>query len=175
MLQSIERNDAIRTVVVTGVGSGAFSAGSDVREFPSLMERGTVVEDKLSLENEVFDRWARLPQPTIAAIAGVALGGGAEFSLCCDYRVICANGRIGFPEIKLGTIPGSGGLSRLPRLVGGGGRALGLFLGGHAIQAEDALAIGLVDEISDPIVASTVLLHWLRSGRSRAGPCRSRD
>ena len=78
VLTAVERTTDVRAVVVCGTGSRAFSAGSDIREFPALMERGTVIEEKLSLENEVFERLAGLPQPTIAAISGVALGGGAE-------------------------------------------------------------------------------------------------
>ena len=77
-LARIEADNGIRSVVVAGAGHRAFSAGSDIREFPALMETGTVIEEKLAFENAVFDRLARLPQPTIAAIVGVALGGGAS-------------------------------------------------------------------------------------------------
>ena len=91
--------------------------------------------------------WRTIRQPTIAAISGVALGGGAELALCCDYRIMDADARIGFPEILLGTVPGSGGLSRLPRLVNPS-RAIGLFLDGHPISAEHALEIGLANEVT---------------------------
>jgi enoyl-CoA hydratase/carnithine racemase len=110
------------------------------------MEQGTVVEEKLSFENDAFDRLAGLPQPTIAAIGGLALGGGAELALCCDYRIMSADARIGFPEIHLGAVPGSGGLSRLPRLIGAS-RAMGLLLDGNPIGARQALEIGLVNEV----------------------------
>jgi enoyl-CoA hydratase/carnithine racemase len=146
VLSRVEADDTVRAVVVTGAGTRAFSAGSDIREFPDLMDSGRVVEDKLALENEVFDRLARLPQPTIAAIVGVALGGGAELALCCDYRIIDDAGRIGFPEIHLGTIPGSGGLSRLPRLINPG-IAMRLLLDGEPVDARQALDIGLVNEV----------------------------
>jgi enoyl-CoA hydratase len=145
VLASLEANQAVKAIIVRGVGSRAFSAGSDIKEFPALMARGTVVEDKLSLENEVFNRLAGFPRPTIAAINGLALGGGAELALCCDYRIISSDGRIGFPEIHLATAPGSGGLSRLPRLVGRS-RAMALLLDGRPIAADEALRIGLVDE-----------------------------
>lgn len=144
-LASLEANRAVKTMVVRGSGSRAFSAGSDIKEFPALMDRGNVIEDKLSLENEVFNRLAGFPQPTIAAIDGLALGGGAELALCCDYRIMSSDGRIGFPEIHLATAPGSGGLSRLPRLVGQS-RAMRLLLDGRPIAADEALRIGLVDE-----------------------------
>ena len=146
VLASLEANRAVKAVVVRGAGSRAFSAGSDIKEFPALMERGTVIEGKLSFENEVFNQLASFPQPTIAAIDGWALGGGAELALCCDYRIISSDGRIGFPEIHLGTAPGSGGLSRLPRLVGQS-RAMALLLDGRPIAADEALRIGLVDEM----------------------------
>jgi enoyl-CoA hydratase len=145
-LLAIERNDEIRALVVTGQGTRAFSAGSDVREFPELMQRASVVEDKLEHENRVFDRLAAMRQPTIAAISGAALGGGAELALCCDYRIMDDGATIGFPEILLGTVPGSGGLSRLSRLVNPS-RALVLFLDGRPIYAAHAVQIGLANEL----------------------------
>ena len=145
VLETIGADDTVRAVVVAGAGTRAFSAGSDIREFPALMASGRVIEDKLALENAVFDRLATLPQPTIAAIVGVALGGGAELALCADYRVMDEAGRIGFPEIHLGTVPGSGGLARLPRLINPS-TALQLLLDGEAIGASRALSIGLVNE-----------------------------
>jgi len=145
-LRVVEANREVRTVVVCGAGPRAFSAGSDIKEFPSLMDRGTVVEEKLSFENDAFDRLAGLAQPTIAAIGGLTLGGGAELALCCDYRIMSADARIGFPEIHLGAMPGCGGLSRLPRLIGAS-RAMGLLLDGNPIGAHRALEMGLVNEV----------------------------
>jgi enoyl-CoA hydratase len=146
-LEEIGADETIRIVVVRGAGSRAFCAGSDIKEFPALMESGRVVEDKLALENDAYTRLATLPQVTIAAIEGLALGGGGELALCCDYRMMSSSAHIGFPEIHLGTIPGSGGLSRLPRLVGTS-RALALILDGNSIPADEALQIGLVDEVA---------------------------
>ena len=119
------------------------------------MDRGTVVEEKLSFENGAFDQLAGLPQPSIAAIGGLTLGGGAELALCSDYRIMGADARIGFPEIHLGAVPGSGGLSRLPRLIGAS-RAMGLLLDGNPIEARQALEIGLVNEVvqNSPIEAA---------------------
>jgi enoyl-CoA hydratase len=150
-----EANSDVQAVVVCGAGPRAFSAGSDIKEFLGLMDRGTVVEEKLSFENDAFERLAALPQPTVAAIGGLALGGGAELALCCDYRIMSANARIGFPEIHLGAVPGSGGLSRLPRLIGAS-RAMGLLLDGNPIRASQALEIGLVNEVveNSPIEAA---------------------
>lgn len=149
VLLAVQGDESIRVVVVAGAGARALSAGSDINEFPPLMESGRVVEDKLALENEAFDRFARLPQPTIAALQGATLGGGGEFALCADYRIMEQDARIGFPEIKLGTIPGSGGLARLPRLINPA-VALQLFLDGDSIDAERSLAIGLVNEVVAP-------------------------
>jgi enoyl-CoA hydratase/carnithine racemase len=162
----LEADNTLRAVVVTGAGDRAFSAGSDVREFPALMASGRVVEDKLALENAVFDRLARLRQPTIAAVNGLALGGGAEFALCADYRIIAEDGRIGFPEVRLGTVPGSGGLSRLPRLIGAG-RALALCLDGAPTGAAEALRLGLVDEIAPSGQCLELALRRAREWASR--------
>jgi enoyl-CoA hydratase/carnithine racemase len=145
-LLEVEGNESVRVLVVCGRGPRAFSAGSDVREFPELMERGSVVEEKLEHENLIFNRLAEMKQPTIAAISGTALGGGAELALCCDYRLIEENATIGFPEILLGTVPGSGGLSRLTRLINPS-RAIGLLLDGRPISALRALEIGLANEV----------------------------
>jgi len=166
-LAVVEANGDVRAVVVCGAGPRAFSAGSDIKEFPSLMDRGTVVEEKLSLENEVFDRLAGLPQPTVAAIVGLALGGGAELALCCDYRIMSADGRIGFPEIHLGTVPGSGGLSRLTRLIGPS-RAMTLFLDGRPIGADEALGIGLANEVIETSRCVEVAVTRAREWASRA-------
>jgi enoyl-CoA hydratase/carnithine racemase len=167
-LAVVETNEEVRIVVVCGAGSRAFSAGSDIKEFQALMDRGTVLEEKLALENEVFNTLAGLPQPTIAAIAGLALGGGAELSLCCDYRVVSSDARIGFPEIHLGTIPGSGGLSRLPRLIGPS-RAIALLLGGRQIGADEALAIGLVNEVVEASRCFEVAIARAHGWAARAG------
>jgi enoyl-CoA hydratase/carnithine racemase len=168
LLSSLKPNLDVRAVVVCGAGSRAFSAGSDIKEFPSLMDRGTVVEEKLSLENDAFDRLAALPQPTIAAIAGLALGGGAELALCCDYRIMSAEARVGFPEIHLGAVPGSGGLSRLPRLIGPS-RALALCLDGRQIAADEALAIGLVNEVVEASSCLAAAVARARGWALRAG------
>ncbi len=166
VLAAIETDKDVRSVVVSGAGSRAFSAGSDIGELPHLMEHGTVIEEKLALENAVFDRLATLRQPTIAAIVGVALGGGAELSLCCDYRIMSESSRIGFPEIHLGTVPGSGGLARLPRLINPS-TAMGLLLDGQAIDAKRAYEIGLVNELVDPSRCIDIAIARAREWASR--------
>lgn len=146
-LKQIEADPEVRAVIVTGDGSRAFCAGADIKEFTGLVEAGTVIEEKLAVENYVYDMLDKLPIPTIAAINGVALGGGAELALCCDLRVMDERAQIGFPECKLGVFPGSGGTQRLPQLVGEA-TAKELMYIGDSIDAETALRIGLINRIS---------------------------
>ena len=110
--RDIAADERVRAVVVTGSGSKAFCAGSDISEFPHV--RDDVVSCKLARENEAFRALEQLPMPVIAALNGVALGGGAEIALACDIRIMDETARIGFPEVKLGIFPGSGGIFRLP-------------------------------------------------------------
>lgn len=141
---SIAEDRDVRVVVVTGAGN-AFCAGSDIREFADV--RDDVVPRKLRRENEAFTAIERLPQPVIAALNGVTLGGGAEIALACDIRIMDEQARIGFPEVNLGVFPGSGGVFRLPRVVGLP-RAYELMYTGESIDAHEALRIGLINRIA---------------------------
>lgn len=141
---AIAADDAVRVVVLTGAGRRAFCAGSDITEFADV--RDDVVAKKLRRENEAFTAIERLPQPVIAALNGVTLGGGGELALACDIRVMSQDARIGFPEINLGVFPGSGGVFRLPRLIGLG-HALELLYTGEPVDAHQALRIGLVNRV----------------------------
>ena len=143
--RTLAANDCVRAVVLTGKGAKAFCAGSDVNEFASV--RDDVVPRKLARENEAFTALEDLPMPIIAALNGVTLGGGAEIALCCDIRIMDETTRIGFPEVKLGVFPGSGGVFRLPRLIGPS-RAYELLYTGELIDAEEARRIGLVNRIA---------------------------
>ncbi|MCC7476957.1 enoyl-CoA hydratase/isomerase family protein [bacterium] len=122
-----------------------FSTGADIdNEFPHLTA-GTAVQ--FSREGrDVFGLLSRLPCPSIACIAGFALGGGLELALCCDFRIAARNARLGLPEINLGLIPGWGGTQRLPRLIGRS-RALRMILSGEPVNAATALEYGLVEEV----------------------------
>jgi len=144
-LEAVEKDNAIRALIITGSGDRAFCAGSDINEFASL--RGKVGEGKLIAENATFSRLANLAVPTVAAIQADALGGGLELALCCDLRVAAETARLGLPEVRLGVIPGSGGLQRLPRLIGLA-RAKELILLGEIIDARKALDIGLVSRVA---------------------------
>jgi len=145
-LREIGNDPSIRSLVLTGSGDRAFGAGSDIKEFPEYFATGTVIEKKLRFENEVYNRLEDLPQPTVAALKGVALGGGFELALCCDFRVGAENLKLGLPEIKLGVYPGSGGLIRLPRLIGES-RAKEIMFLGTFISAEQALNWGLLNRM----------------------------
>src|SRR5215207_11221941 len=143
-LEDLDGDESVRAVVVTGAGEKAFCAGSDVKEFAAVRDR--VVEKKLAQENEAFSGFESLSKPVIAAIEGLAYGGGCEISMACDIRVIAEGARVALPEVKLGVVPGSGGLFRLPELVGPA-RAMQLMYFGDPIGAREAEDIGLVNEV----------------------------
>lgn len=142
-LDELTDDASLRAMIVAG-NERAFCAGSDISEFPDLF--GRVAEGKLLLEGAVYRRLAHLPVPTIAAIEGVALGGGLELALCCDLRIAGNSATLGLPEVGLGAIPGSGGTQRLPRLIGPG-KAKEMILLGEPVDAEQAARIGLVERI----------------------------
>jgi enoyl-CoA hydratase len=168
LLKQVATNSEVRVVILTGDGNRPFCAGSDIKEFKDLIESGEVISKKLAMENYVYDMLARLPQPTIAAINGMALGGGAELALCCDIRVMDSSAKIGFPECKLGVFPGSGGTQRLPQLVGES-KAKELMYIGDPINAETALQIGLVNRISSPGESLDAAMEMAMSIAKRSG------
>jgi enoyl-CoA hydratase len=143
-LDELEGDASVRAVVVTGAGEVAFCAGSDVKEFEAVRDR--VVEKKLALENRALSGFETLSKPVVAAIEGLAYGGGCEISMACDLRIVAEGARIALPEVKLGVVPGSGGLFRLPELVGPA-RAMQLMYLGEPIGASEAERIGLVNEV----------------------------
>ena len=136
----------VRVLVLTGAGSKAFCAGSDIKEFPAMMAAGAVVPNKLALENEAWSRVDDFPKPTIAALNGLAFGGGLELAVCCDLIVAEAGNVVALPEIKLGVFPGSGGTIRVTRRVGEG-RAKEMMFFGEPLPVETALAWGLVNRV----------------------------
>jgi enoyl-CoA hydratase/carnithine racemase len=146
-LVQLEADDAVRAVVLTGAGSRAFCAGSDVSEFADMMAPGQIVPKKLQRQNEVFVQLDRFPKPTIAAINGLAYGGGLEIALCCDLIVVEERSRLALPEIKLGVFPSSGGTFRTARRIGEG-RAKELIFLGEPVDARTALDWGLVNRVA---------------------------
>jgi enoyl-CoA hydratase len=137
-------DDPPGAVVVTG-GDRLFAAGADISEFGGPDEAERIGGLFLRALNAVAD----IPRATIAAVSGVALGGGCELALACDFRIASTRAKFGQPEILLGIIPGGGGTQRLPRLIGPA-RAKDLILTGRTIDADEALRIGLVDDVVEP-------------------------
>src|ERR671931_760584 len=148
-LAELAADDEVRVVVLTGAGDRAFAAGADIKE----MEPMSVGEarDWGALGHECGRLLETMPKPTIAAINGFALGGGCELALACDLRYAASAARLGQPEINLGIIPGWGGTQRLARTCGLG-VAKDLILTGRAVDADEALRIGLVNGISEPVL-----------------------
>jgi enoyl-CoA hydratase/carnithine racemase len=143
-LERLAHDEAVRVLIVTGAGERAFCAGSDIKEFAAVAD--DVVGKKLTAETAAFAKLARFPRPTIAAINGLAFGGGLELAVCCDLLVAAADARLALPEVKLGVFPGSGGTIRVPRRIGEA-RAKQLMFTGEPIDAETAMAWGLVNRV----------------------------
>jgi enoyl-CoA hydratase len=142
-LDSLEGSSEARVLIVTGAGDKAFIAGADIGEF----EGRTPLTQRESMKGRrIFDAVEEFPKPVIAMINGFCLGGGMEFALACDLRIASDNAKLGQPEINLGIIPGGGGTQRLTRLVGEG-KSMELILTGDLIDAAQAKAIGLVNDV----------------------------
>lgn len=140
----MDRNRAVRVLLITGAGEKAFAAGADINE---LALATTLTGKQMALRGQsVFSLIESCGKPVIALINGFALGGGCELALACTLRLAAATAKLGQPEIKLGILPGYGGTQRLPRLIGQSA-ALRLLLSGDMISAEEALRIGLIDEV----------------------------
>ena len=135
---------ALRAVIVTGAGAKAFCAGADLKE-RARMDEGAVAGFHKAIR-AAFDGFEALPQPVIAALNGVALGGGLELALACDLRIAAEGAELALPEVGLGIIPGAGGTQRLPRVVGVA-RAKELILTARRVTAAEALAMGLVGQV----------------------------
>ncbi|MEZ4439165.1 MAG: enoyl-CoA hydratase-related protein [Polyangiaceae bacterium] len=137
-------DDAVRAIVVTGAGDKAFCAGADLKE-----RRGMTLEDtrvQVGLYRSQLGVLDKSPKPVVAAINGVALGGGLELAMVCDMRVAAAHAKLGLPETGLGIIPGAGGTQRLGRLIGEG-RAIEMICLNRRLSAQEALAWGLVNHV----------------------------
>jgi enoyl-CoA hydratase/carnithine racemase len=143
-LASIERDPEVRAVVVTGAGR-AFSAGADIKAWTALAPLEFARSWGLR-GHALFDRLAALPPPVIAAINGVAFGGGLELALCADLRIASESARLALPEVTIAALPGWGGTQRLPRLIGPG-RARHMILTGEPVDAARAEAWGLITEV----------------------------
>ncbi len=147
LLEQLESDQAAKAVLFRSVHPKIFISGADLKDMEGYDRRRGAVTRKVDTVQGVFMRLQRFPKPTVAAITGHALGGGCEFSLCVDFRVMTEGAaRIGQPEVGLGIIPGGGGTQRLPRLVG---RAVAteMLMLGNWLSAREARAVGLVSRV----------------------------
>lgn len=161
---SLSARRDVGAVVVHG-GPKVFAAGADIKEMADLSYQEMLLAST-DLQ-DCFTAVARIPQPTIAAITGYALGGGCELALCCDLRIAAEDARLGQPEITLGIIPGAGGTQRLPRLIGVA-RAKDLILTGRHVDAQEALEMGMVNAVVPSAETYDSALRLAR--RLAAGP-----
>jgi len=143
-LETARRDPQVRAVIVTGAGEHAFSAGADIRylHLASALE----VRDYARLAVRVTHLLETLGKPVLAALNGIALGGGLELAEACMLRIAAAHAQLGHPEVRIGAIGGFGGTTRLPRLVGFG-RAAELLLTGRIISAQEAEHMGLITQV----------------------------
>lgn len=146
-VDTLKFNSNVRVVIITGAGRKAFCAGADLKERTTFDE--LQVKEFIFTIRNLFTSIEHLNKPVIAAVNGVALGGGTELALACDIRVAAMNASMGLTETRLAIIPGAGGTQRLPRLIGRG-KAKELIFTGRRVDAREALQIGLVNQICDP-------------------------
>ena len=162
-LRELATNESVRVVIVTGAGEKAFVAGADIKYMSGL----DVDEAKEwgALGHEAGRLLETMPKPTIAAINGFALGGGCELALACDIRYAASSAKLGQPEVNLGIIPGWGGTQRLARVCGLG-IAKELIFTGRLVPADEALRIGLVNGVHDPVLDKAREIATLLAGKS---------
>ncbi|MFX1263476.1 MAG: enoyl-CoA hydratase/isomerase family protein [Promethearchaeota archaeon] len=148
LFRRAEDDPSVRAVILTGIGEKAFISGADINDF--VGKDSKTIRPVVEASRDISRFIDSMRKPVIAAVNGYALGGGCELAMACDIRYASANARFGLPEINLGTLPGNGGTARLPRIVGLG-IAKELILTGGMIPAEEALRIGLVNEVFDSV------------------------
>jgi enoyl-CoA hydratase len=148
-LLEVSGDESTRAVILTGAGEKAFIAGADIKYMSGL----DVEEAKAwgALGHETGRLLETMPKPTVAAVNGFALGGGCELALACDIRYAASTAKLGQPEVNLGIIPGWGGTQRLARVCGLG-IAKELIFTGRLVDADEALRIGLVNAVHDPVL-----------------------
>ncbi len=146
-VEALRFRSDVRVVVITGTGEKAFCAGADLKERAGLSP--VQVKEFIFTIRSLFTTIEDLNKPVIAAVNGIALGGGTELALACDIRLAAANASMGLTETRLAIIPGAGGTQRLPRLVGRG-KAKELIFTGKRVSADEALSIGLVNQVCAP-------------------------
>src|ERR1044071_1635984 len=144
VLDEVESNKEIRSVIITGSGPKAFVAGADIAEFNGFSKEQAKALAKRG--QDTFSQIENSKKPIIAAVNGFALGGGCELAMACHFRIAADNAKFGQPEVNLGLIPGYGGTQRLVQLIGKG-RAIELLISANMIDANTALQYGLVNYV----------------------------
>lgn len=154
--EEASRRADVRAVIVYG-GEKVFAAGADVKEMSAMTYAD--MAGRARRLSACFGAMSEIPKPTVAAITGYALGGGMEVALGCDRRICGDNAKMGQPEILLGIIPGGGGTQRMTRLIGAS-RAKDIIFTGRMVRADEALAIGLVDQVVPADDVYTAARTW---------------
>ena len=152
-IDALSADDSVGAIVITGAGDTVFVSGADI----NAIKARTRDDGLAAINSSLFAAIDKCPKVTIAAVNGLALGGGCELALSCDLRIAAAHAKFGQPEVGLGIIPGAGATQRLPRIVGLG-RAKHLILTGDAIDAQRALDWGLVSAV---VPAAELMTHSL--------------
>jgi len=145
-IDMIYADDSIRAVIITGTGEKAFSAGADLKERRDMNEKEVV--DAVTYIGDTINRIGQINVPVIAALNGVAFGGGLELALACDIRIASQHVKVGLTETSLAIIPGAGGTQRLTRLIGLG-QAKRLIYTATPVTAQEALQLGLVEQVTE--------------------------
>jgi enoyl-CoA hydratase/carnithine racemase len=166
-IEATERTD-VRAVIIYG-GEKVFAAGADIKEMAELSYADMAAKEEHGLSGAV-SAVAAIPKPTVAALTGYALGGGFELALACDLRIAADDAKVGQPEILLGVIPGAGGTQRLARLIGPS-KAKDIIYTGRFVAAQEALSLGMVDEIVPAEEVYPAARRWVE--QFSEGPARA--
>lgn len=161
----VHADDSIRALIVTGSGDKAFVAGADISEFTELGLKESY--DFIRRGAKIFRDLEALNVPTIAAVNGMALGGGCELAMGCTFRIVSESAVFGLPELGLGVIPGYGGTQRLARIIGKS-QAMWFMLTGDMIGAEQALNLGLANKVAKPEELMDVAMKAAKKMASKA-------
>lgn len=162
----LETDKTARAVILTGSGEKAFCVGADLKERQSMNEKAILL--RMDFVHKLYTRMENLPIPMVAAINGIALGGGLELALACDLRIATTNSTLGFPEVELAIIPGNGGTQRLSRLVGAS-KAMELILLAKKLTAQEALTYGIINKVVPVGEAVEEAMIWVTK-MLEAGP-----
>ncbi len=174
ILSEEAQNPKTRVLILTGEGNKAFIAGADISEMHAKSAEEGVQFAQLG--HEATKLLELMPKPTIAAVNGFALGGGAEFAMACDFIVASENAVLGQPEVTLGVIPGFGGTLRLSKFVGLP-RAKELIFSGRKVKAQEALSLGLVNHVfsSEELIPNTIEIARSMSQQSLSAIARAKQ